>query len=92
MRIRWAEPAASDLTNICDYIRDHDAPGTARRVALTIYESVKSLARFPHRGRPGRRQGTRELVLPPLPFLAIYRIRGDVIEILRILHGAQSWP
>jgi len=92
MRIRWTEPAASDFTRICDYIRDHDAPVTARRVALTIYESVKSLARFPHRGRPGRRQGTRELVLFPLPFLAVYRIRGDVIEILRILHGAQNRP
>ena len=92
MRIRWTEPAARDLTHICDYIRDHDAPGTARRVALTIYESVRSLARYPHRGRPGRRQDTRELVLPPLPFLAVYRIRGDVIEILRILHGAQNWP
>jgi addiction module RelE/StbE family toxin len=92
MRIRWTEPAASDLTRICDYIRDHDAPETARRGDLTIYESVRSLARFPHRGRVGCRQDTRELVLPPLPFLAIYRIRGDVIEILRTLHGAQNWP
>jgi plasmid stabilization system protein ParE len=24
--------------------------------------------------------------------LAVYRIRGDKIEILRILHGAQNWP
>ena len=92
MRIRWTAPAASDLTRICDYIRDHDAPAAARRVALTIYESVASLAQFPHRGRAGRRQDTRELVLPPLPFLAVYRIRGDVIEILRILHGAENWP
>jgi addiction module RelE/StbE family toxin len=83
MRIRWTEPAARDLTHICDYIRDHNPPATARRVALMIYESVGSLARFPHRGRPGRREDTRELVLPRLPFLAIYSIRGDVIEILR---------
>ena len=92
MRIRWTEPAARDLTSICDYIRDHDAPGTARRVALTMLEGVKSLARFPNRGRPGRRQGTPELVLPHLPFLAIYRLRGDDVEVLRILHGAQQWP
>jgi plasmid stabilization system protein ParE len=26
------------------------------------------------------------------PFLAIYRVRKDVIEIARILHGAQKWP
>lgn len=34
MRIRWTEPAASDLTSICDYINEHDGPEAARRVAL----------------------------------------------------------
>jgi toxin ParE1/3/4 len=92
MRIRWTDPAVRDLTQICDYIHEHDAPATARRVALTIYESVGLLLRFPHRGRPGRRVNTRELVFPGLPFLAIYRIREHVIEILRVLHGAQNWP
>jgi plasmid stabilization system protein ParE len=92
MRVRWTDPAARDLTHICDYIQEHDAPAAARRVALTIYDTVGSLARFPHRGRPGRRPNTRELVFPGLPFLAIYRIRGDAIEIVRILHGAQNWP
>jgi plasmid stabilization system protein ParE len=36
MRIRWTDPAARDLTHICDYIHDRDAPAAARRVALTI--------------------------------------------------------
>jgi toxin ParE1/3/4 len=92
MRIRWTEPAARDLTGICDYINDHDGPDAARRVALRIYEGVDSLMQFPHRGRPGRKVNTRELVFPDLPFLAVYRVREDVIEINRILHGAQKWP
>jgi plasmid stabilization system protein ParE len=92
MRIRWTEPAARDLTHICDYIEERDGPATARRVALTIYQGVGSLAQFPHRGRPGRKLNTRELVFPGLPFLAVYRRREDVIEINRILHGAQNWP
>jgi plasmid stabilization system protein ParE len=92
MRIRWTEPAARDLTHICDYIEGHDGPATARRVALTIYESVSSLTQFPRRGRPGRKLNTRELVFARLPFLAVYRIREEVIEIVRLLHGAQNWP
>src|SRR5579859_5787146 len=36
MRIRWTEPAARDLTQICDYIEEHEGRVTARRVALTI--------------------------------------------------------
>jgi toxin ParE1/3/4 len=64
----------------------------ARKVALRVYEAVGSLLQFPHFGRSGRKRGTRELVLSGLPFLAIYRVRKGVIEIARILHGAQRWP
>jgi len=42
MRVRWTEPAAADLTAICDYIDEHDGPERARRVAITIYESKRS--------------------------------------------------
>jgi len=35
---------------------------------------------------------SRELVIPQTPYLAIYRIDGHTISILRILHGSQCWP
>ncbi len=92
MRVRWTEPAAHDLSAICDYIKEHDGPEAARKVALRIYEGTDGLVPFPYRGRPGRKSGTRELIFPGLPFLAIYRVRADAIEINRILHGAQKWP
>jgi toxin ParE1/3/4 len=92
MRIRWTQPAARDLTCIGDYTEEHDGPAAARKVALRMSEAVGSLAQFPHLGRPGRKPGTRELVFPGLPFLAVYRVREDVIEIARVLHGAQQWP
>ena len=92
MRIRWTELAARDLTHICDYIKERDNPEAARRTALAIYQGVGSLIEFPQRGRPGRKPNTRELVVPGIPFLAVYRIRGETIEVNRILHGAQRWP
>ena len=92
MRIRWTRPAAGDLTHICDYIAKHGSAPTARRVALSIYQHVGTLAEFPERGRTGRRPDTRELVFTGLPYLAVYRIGPDGVEILRILHGAQEWP
>jgi toxin ParE1/3/4 len=64
----------------------------ARRVAISIYERLSALMEFPEQGRQGRKSGTRELIFTGLPYLAIYRIRGDAVEILRILHGAQNWP
>jgi plasmid stabilization system protein ParE len=30
--------------------------------------------------------------MPHLPYLVVYTVRGDVIFVVRILHGAQKWP
>ena len=91
MAIRWSSEAADDLQRH-RYIR-RDNPIAARRVATEIYErAVASLNAFPYSGRPGRVQGTRELPLPPLPFVVVYRVRDDAVEIANILHGAQKWP
>lgn len=53
-----------------------------------IEQQINQLIAHPEIGRAGRKQGTRELV----PFIVIYRIRGDRIELIRLLHGAQQWP
>jgi len=50
------------------------------------------LARYPESGRPGCVAGTRELVIRRTPYIAAYRIAGDTVRILRVLHGAQQWP
>jgi toxin ParE1/3/4 len=92
MLVRWTQPAVEDFTHICDYTGEHFGPDQARRTALMIYESVESLRAFPHKGRHGRKPNTRELDVQKLPFVAIYRLREGVIEVTRILHGAQKWP
>jgi addiction module RelE/StbE family toxin len=92
MRLRWTEPAAQDLTRICDYIEAQSGPAAARKVALTIYEGVSSLIDFPKRGRPGKQVDTRELVITRLPYIVVYRLRESTVEVFRILHGAQRWP
>jgi toxin ParE1/3/4 len=40
----------------------------------------------------GREEGTRELVLPRLPYIVVYRIRGEAVELLHVYHGAQNRP
>jgi toxin ParE1/3/4 len=92
MRIRWTTRAVDDLTAICDYIQQGGRPAAARRVAIRIHEEIAGLSQFPQSGRTGRKAGTRELVFTGLPYVAIYRIRDNAVEIARILHGAQQWP
>jgi toxin ParE1/3/4 len=50
------------------------------------------LLAHPQMGRPGRVAGTRELVISSTPFVVIYRLQGQSIEVLRLLHSAQQWP
>ncbi|MCU1325416.1 MAG: toxin Y4kP [Bryobacterales bacterium] len=90
--VRWSLPAAEDLERICERI-SHDNPQAANRVARTIYANCSRLSEFPRLGRASSRMaGRRELVLPPLPYIVVYRVTADVVEILRVFHGAQDWP
>jgi toxin ParE1/3/4 len=91
MRIRWTDTAVRDFTHICDYIEKHGSRTASRRVALSIHHRIDLLAEFPEYGRTGRKPDTRELVFGGLPYLAVYRIHENAIEIVRILHGAQDW-
>ena len=91
MKIVWSPEAATDFAGIVDYIHQQN-PSAAERVARAIFESVTSLESFPDRGRPGRIKETRELILTPLPFILVYRVKHLVVEIVRVLHGSQRWP
>src|ERR1700682_683647 len=89
MRIRWTPAAAVDLQHIDDYLKDHH-PRYRQPTIIKLYEAIRALKDSPHRGRSGREEGTREILFPPLPYVAVYRVREQSIEILRIYHTAQN--
>ena len=91
MKIKWHRKARQDLRNIRAYIAEDD-PKAAAHVATRILQSVERLPANPAIGRPGRVMDTRELVVVGTPYLVPYRVVGDVIVILRVLHGARKWP
>lgn len=89
MRIRWTPAAAADLRHIADYLSDHH-PRYRKPTLRKLYTAIQSLKRWPDRGRLGRVESTRELLFPPLPYVAVYRITEEDVEVLRIYHGAQN--
>lgn len=91
MHLRWSAFARADREAIFDYI-EADNPRAAVAIDERIRARVMGLAQFPQMGRPGRVEGTRELVISGTPYIAAYRIDGEAIRILRVLHGAQQWP
>ena len=90
MRIRWAVPAAEDLENIKNYLQQN-YPNFAEPTVRAIYQRTLSLKTSPNRGRPGHRSGTRELALTPLPYVVVYAVKSEIVEILHTYHGAQDW-
>jgi toxin ParE1/3/4 len=91
MRVRWTRGALRDLESAFERIA-RDRPGAASRVATKIHDAVARLAEHPKMGRPGRIPGTRELIVPGLPYIVPYRIRDEIVEILSVFHAARKWP
>lgn len=90
MQIIWTGDAIFDLCEIRNYIAQ-DNPRAANDVAVRIKKTVELLNDQPSIGRPGRVQGTRELVIPGLPYIVPYRVKNNVVQILRVFHGARKW-
>lgn len=91
MRLRWTEPALNDFKAISHRVEQERNLDTANRVCRHIYDTLQTLRRHPNSGRPGTKGATRELVVPRSPYLAVYRLSGNAVEILHIYHGAQDW-
>jgi toxin ParE1/3/4 len=87
MPVILSPEAIADLQSIRTYIAT-DNPDAAARVAVRIVAACDSLDFMPNRGRPGAEQGTREL--PVRPYVIVYRVKPEGVEIIRIWHMAQS--
>jgi toxin ParE1/3/4 len=91
VKLVWSPSALDDRRAIYDYI-DADDPRSAVLVDERIVAAVRRLVDYPESGRPGRVDGTRELVIARTPYIAPYRIVDDTVRILRVIHGARIWP
>lgn len=88
--LEWKAPAVVDLMAIADYISD-DNPDAALALVEEIQGKVAQLPAHPKRCRPGRVEGTRELVVRP-NYIVVYTETAAAVTVLRVLHAAQMWP
>ncbi|WP_049736363.1 type II toxin-antitoxin system RelE/ParE family toxin [Rhizobium ecuadorense] len=93
MKLVWRAKAASDRKRAIQFIADQNV-GAAISQLDEIERQTDLLIDQPEIGRPGRIDGTRELVISRTSFIVIYRVRQKLeqVEILRLVHGAQKWP
>lgn len=88
MKIVYRREALADLDRHLTYIAQ-DKPKAAEQVVERIRSSVERLEIFPYSGRPGSVEGTYELVIPRLPYIAVYRVT-TCVEIIALFHAAQE--
>ena len=97
MSLRWTRKAIEDLEAIHDAAAA-DRPAAAERVVRALLSCGEDLRRHSRQGRPGRLDGTRELVAPRLPYLLVYSVAASMVDmepevaVLRVIHGAMRWP
>jgi toxin ParE1/3/4 len=63
-------------------------------VYALIRQQIAQLGGHPGMGRPGRVDGTREMVIVRTRYIVAYTIDPHIeaVIILRVIHGARRWP
>src|SRR5438128_123953 len=90
--VTWSPRAIRDLDDICEYIA-RDSDYYARQVGREIVALIESIPDHPRMGwsvPEYDRDDIRERLVHN--YRIIYRLRGECIEIVTIIHGARLLP
>jgi len=91
LKLIWTKRALRQLIHAQDYIAK-DNPAAAQAVAERIAYAAHLLLTQPWIGRSGRIEGTREWVVKKTPYLLVYAIESDLVQIVAVIHSKQRWP
>jgi toxin ParE1/3/4 len=91
LQVKWLKRALVDLDDAEAYIAQTD-PLAAAEVVLKIIRTVSLLKNQPGMGRGGRVSGTKELIIPGVPYIVPYRVKDNCLQILRVYHTSRIWP
>ena len=85
----WDPEAEADLDSILEYIAK-DNIEAAIQVTNEIYQQVSMmLAPVSRRGKKWRVPGTMELVILRTSYIAVYVKKGQILRIIKVLHGSE---
>jgi plasmid stabilization system protein ParE len=91
MKLVFDDAALADLDHVYKWIA-RDSRRAAKNVVDRIFASIENLALFPLVGRSGRDEGTREWVVPRLPYIVVYEVDAmrEGVLVIAIFHQAQD--
>jgi toxin ParE1/3/4 len=90
MTVEWLAEALINLADILDAVSE-ESPQGAASLSAAIQSRTARLETNPKLYKAGRVRGTRECIVTE-NYLLVYRIAGDTVRIMRVLHARQQWP
>lgn len=92
MKVVWAELAEQNRERIVFFIVQ-DSVDAALEMDLLFTSATDDLSTLPYRGRPGRLEGTRELIVHPR-YILVYGCdeEDQTLYIAAVLHTSRQCP
>ena len=91
--IDWTESSWEDLDGITDYLLGEGVPfDDVEEYVKHIFKAPEHLSKLPGAGKPGRMPNTREWLVRDTPYALIYRVKNNMVQILRVMHGSRQFP
>jgi len=92
MRVNWTKPFAANLESARVYVAAEDSI-SAVVVIKRVMETLHILSRLSDAGRPHfHRPDARSIPVPDSPFVLVYDVNDDGINLLALYHQAMKWP
>lgn len=88
-RVHWRARALADLRELHDWLRELER-GEPKKTIGRIRAAAESLKRLGDIGRPSIEPGVRELSVRNAPYVIVYRMTGDTVDILAVYHTAHD--
>jgi plasmid stabilization system protein ParE len=90
-KVRLARTVYSDFDRLADFLATKNPRAAASAIAK-LRQAILSLAEYSERGRPSRRTGLRELVVPyaKAAYVVVYLVEQNTVVVLRIFHSRED--
>ncbi len=88
MLVVWADSARADFDRAIAFL-EQQSPAAADRIGKRILDVVSLLEEFPELAPRSKHRGLRQLTVTQTPYLVIYRVEADRVEIRAVVHAKQ---
>ncbi len=89
MKVAYTADALGDVAKILSFVAKQ-SPEHAANIAALIDIAGKALAVFPRAARHDQETGVFERPIPGLPFIMIYTVSNELIEVIAIFHTSRN--